>query len=153
MIQSETARINNWFEARYQDGLAMSPLTQTYLGMKDAQDQVDDVSQAALDEEYEMGQHWRAEMKKEFNFDRLDAQGKISYRLFDYDADISKATHEFEDHDYVFNHMSGPHTEFPTFMVNFHAVNDAERYVELYCPPRRNLALSWSISRPNAGQV
>ena len=33
-IQSETARINDWFEARYQDSLAMSPLTQTYLGMK-----------------------------------------------------------------------------------------------------------------------
>ena len=65
-------------------------------------------------------------MKKEFNFDRLDAQGKISYRLFDYDADISKATNEFEDHDYVFNHMSGPHTEFPTFMVNFHGVKTAE---------------------------
>ncbi len=131
-VQSETARINNWFAARYQDQLASSPLTQTYLGMKGAQDKVDDVSQAAIDEEYTIGQHWRDEMKKEFNFDRLDEQGKISYRLFDYDADISKKTHQFDDHDYVFNHMSGAHTEFPTFMVNFHSVDtleDAKAYI------------------------
>lgn len=125
-VQSETLRINDWFEDRYQDSLASSPLTKTYLGIKDAQDQVDDVSQAAIDEEYALGQHWTSEMKKNFNFERLDVQGKLSFRLFDYDAAMNKSTHAYLGHEYVFNHMSGPHTEFPTFMVNFHAVESAQ---------------------------
>ena len=131
-IQSETAKINDWFEARYQDGLTRSPMTQTYLGIKDGQEKLDDASQAALDEEYALGQQWLAGMKREYNFDRLDAQGKISYRLFDYDAAQSKRAHKFEGHDYVFNHMSGIHSDFPTFMVNFHAVSsvdDAKAYI------------------------
>ena len=131
-IENETAKINNWFEARYQDGLTRSPMTQTYLGIKDGQGKLDDASQAALDEEYALSQQWLSDMKREYNFDRLDAQGKISYRLFDYDASQSKRAHKFEGHDYVFNHMSGEHSSFPTFMVNFHGVSsveDAKAYI------------------------
>jgi uncharacterized protein (DUF885 family) len=131
-IQSETQRLNDWFAARYKEGLKRKPLTQTYLGLKEGQDKLDDVSQAALDEEYALKSRWLAEMKREYNFDRLDKQGKISYRLFEYNADIAAKTRKFESNDYVFNHMSGPHTYLPTFMVNFHAVNsveDARAYV------------------------
>jgi len=131
-VEVESKGINDWFEARYQDSLKRSPLTQSYLGIKDGQDKLDDVSQAAIDEEYALRQTWRTHMNTNFNFDRLDRQAKISYRLINYDADILGLDHKFDGYDYVFNHMSGPHTDFPTFMVNFHpvsSVEDAQAYI------------------------
>ncbi|PHR91015.1 MAG: DUF885 domain-containing protein [Robiginitomaculum sp.] len=131
-IQSESQQLNDWFAARYQDSLARSPLTQTYLGIKDAQDKLDDVSQAAIDEGYALEQNWLKDMKSTFNFNQLDAQAKISYRLFEYDTRESADAHPFKQHGYVFTHMSGEHTGFPTFMMNFHTVNsptDAKAYI------------------------
>ena len=125
-IRQETARINTWFDERYNENLARSPMTQTYLGMKTASDKLDDVSQAAQDEQYALQQLNVGKMKKEFKLNQLDTQGKISYRLYEYDAKTAQSEHEFEQHNYVFTHMSGPHTEFPTFMVNFHAVESKE---------------------------
>ena len=40
--------------------------------------------------------------------------------------------HGFADHDYVFQHMGGPHTGLPSFLMNFHAVKneaDARAYI------------------------
>ncbi len=131
-IQSESQKINDWFEVRYQDSLARSPLTQSYLGIKDAQDKLDDVSQAATDEEFALGQHLVVDMKGQFNLDRLDKQSKISYRLFEHAAQNDKANHAFGTHNYVFTHMTGEHTGFPTFMMNFHNVSsakDAKAYI------------------------
>jgi len=131
-IADESQAINDWFEARYQDSLKRSPMTQSYLGIKDGQSKLDDVSQAAIDEEFALRQTWRTQMNAGYNFDRLDRQAKISYRLVNYDADIADLSHKFGQHEYVFNHMSGPHSDFPTFMVNFHpvsSVEDAKAYI------------------------
>ncbi len=125
-VQIQSKEINDWFEARYQEDLASSPMTQTYLGMKQGLDKLDDVSQAALDQDYALGQKNVADMRAKFNIDNLDRQGKISYHLFEYQADVSSAAKKFESHDYVFNHMAGPHSQLPTFMVNFHAVESVE---------------------------
>lgn len=125
-VQSQSQEINDWFEARYQEELASSPTTQTYFGMKEGLDKLDDVSQAAQDEDYALAVQNVADMQAKFNLDNLDRQGKISYRLFEYNGDVYSATKKFESHDYVFNHMAGPHSEFPTFMVNFHGVDSVE---------------------------
>ncbi|HHL43295.1 MAG TPA: DUF885 domain-containing protein, partial [Hellea balneolensis] len=63
---------------------------------------------------------------------RLDKQGQISYRLYEYDGNIAKALHPYAYDDYVFNLMEGAHSDFPTFMVNFHKVKtpkDARNYI------------------------
>ncbi|MBL4853319.1 MAG: DUF885 domain-containing protein [Robiginitomaculum sp.] len=131
-IETQSQELNDWFAARYEEDLARSPMLQTYLGLKTSQDKLDDESQAALDENYAIEQQNITEMRKLFNLDKLDRQGKISYRLFEYNGDVSKTDHPYLDHQYVFNHMSGPHSNFPTFMVNFHKVEtieDARGYI------------------------
>ena len=47
--QSETERLNQWFETKYEEQLQQSPLQMTFLGRKDKYDQVDDTSIAAED--------------------------------------------------------------------------------------------------------
>ncbi len=125
-VQSQSQELNDWFEARYQEDLARSPTRQTYFGLKVGLDKLDDVSQAALDEDYALAMKNVADMQTRFNSANLDRQGKISYYLFGYNGDVYKVAKKFEKHEYVFNHMAGPHSEFPTFMVNFHAVQNVE---------------------------
>jgi len=142
-IETQSQELNDWFAARYEENLARSPMRQTYLGLKTAQDKLDDTSQAALDENYAIEQQNIAEMRKLFNLDKLDRQGKISYRLFEYNGDVSKTGHPYLGHQYVFNHMSGPHSSFPTFMVNFHKVEtieDAQGYIARLTAAKRYFA-------------
>ncbi len=39
--ETETERLNKWFEAKYEEQLQMSPLQLTFLGRKEKNDQID----------------------------------------------------------------------------------------------------------------
>ncbi len=132
LVQSESQRINDWFEKRFQDEVARSPMTQTYLGMKNGQAKLDDASQLATDENMALTKSWLDEMRHDFDLARLDDGSKLSYRLFEFAAEDQIAAHQYSDHDYIFQHMSGPHSDLPSFLMNFHAVNsvqDAKDYI------------------------
>lgn len=144
-IAQESRALNDWFEARYEDSLTRSPMSQTYLGQKTEQNKLDDASQAALDESIALSEQWLKDMRKRFDIDRLDDQSKLSYRLYEFATKDELASHKFNSHDYVFQHMSGPHSDLPSFMINFHSVGDAkdaasyverlvavERYIDQY---------------------
>lgn len=132
LIVKESQRLNDWFEARYEDQLARSPMSRTYLGMADGMDQLDDISQTAIDEEMALAESWLNEMRRDFDVDRLDEQSRLSYRLFEVDIEDQLATHAVSQKDYVFTHMSGPHTGLPSFLINYGKVEDvkgAEDYI------------------------
>ena len=44
--ESETARLNAWFDAKYEEALRFSPIQLTFLGRKDLNDKLDDFSEA-----------------------------------------------------------------------------------------------------------
>ncbi len=132
ILRQESAALNDWFEARYEDELARSPQTQTYLGISSSQDKLDDISTMALDEEAALRKSWLADMRRNFDIDRLDPQTRLSYRLYEYSAEDNLAQHEFAGHNYVFQHMNGPQTDLPTFLINFHSIEseaDAKAYI------------------------
>ena len=133
IMAAESQALNDWFEARFEDTLARSPMSQTYLGRKTAQDRLDAASQVSLDENAALADQWLKDLRKRFDIDRLDAASRLSYRLYEFAAKDELASHEFGNHEYVFQHMSGPHSDLPSFMINFHAVTDAKdaaSYVE-----------------------
>ena len=132
LIIQESARLNEWFAARYEEQLARSPMSRTYLGMSDGKDQLDDVSQIAIDEEMALAENWLNEMRRDFDIDRLDDQSRLSYRLFEADIEDQLATHAVSRNDYIFSHMSGPHSNLPSFLINFskvESVEDAQAYI------------------------
>ncbi len=131
-VEAHSQELNDWFQARYEDELARSPMTQTYLGMKDNQDKLDDASQLAADESAALSKAWLEEMRREFDIDRLNKQTALSYRLFEFATEDALESHKFSSNEYVFQHMSGPHTNLPSFMINFHSVEsveDAQGYI------------------------
>ena len=132
IVETQSQALNDWFEARFQDELARSPMSQTYLGKTTNQDKLDDVSQLAMDENAALQKAWLEEMRKEFDIDRLDPQTALSYRLYEFAAEDSLATHKFGQNEYVFQHMNGPHASLPAFIINYQSVKtlqDAQNYI------------------------
>ena len=132
LILEESQRLNDWFKSRYEEQLARSPMSRTYLGMTDGMGLLDDVSQSAIDEEIALAKSWLDEMRRDFDIDRLDEQSRLSYRLFEVDIEDQLAIHAVGNQDYVFSHMSGPHTGLPSFLINYSkvgSVKDAGSYI------------------------
>lgn len=134
LIAQESQALNEWFEARFEDDLKRSPMSQSYYNFdgKADQDKLDDASQLADDEAAALTEQWLADMRAKFDAAELDTQSALSYRLFEYDAADQLADHALADHHYVFQHMSGPHSDLPTFMINYHtidSVEDARNYI------------------------
>lgn len=120
--QSETERLNEWFEAKYEEQLMTSPLTLTSLGRKERYSEIDDVSEAASDAQYEWLKASVEELKASFDYDKLSDDAKISYDLWIYGYDVATANRPFQRRSYVFTQMSGPQSTFPNLLINFHNV-------------------------------
>tara|TARA_R110002072_G_scaffold12748_9_gene54586 strand:+ start:1348 stop:3213 length:1866 start_codon:yes stop_codon:yes gene_type:complete len=131
-VTDESARLNAWFEAKFLETVARSPMTQTYLGIKDDYGQWDDESDAHALGDLELQRAIVAEMKATFDFDKLDPQAKLSWRLAEYELSQAEAAFPFRSHAYVFNQMFGVQSGIPAFLVNQHKISslsDAEAYI------------------------
>lgn len=131
--ETESDRINAWFDEVFEANLARYPMYQTYLGRKTDYGEWNDASPEYDRESYEIGQAQLAFMRENFDFDALDENAQLSWRLFEYDAEREAEGRRWVDHGYTFTPRSGPHMNAPTFLINNHRVDtveDAEAYVE-----------------------
>lgn len=132
IIAEETARINAFFDAKYQESVARSPMQQTYLGIKTDYDKWDDASEAAEIEEMELFRAEIAEMQAEFDINNLDSQAALSYRLKEYQLEQAERSFAYRGNNLVFSQMRGQHSGIPAFLINQHRVtdvSDAEAYI------------------------
>lgn len=120
-IQAETDRINEWFEAKFEEQLAFSPLRQTYLGR--ATDEIDDFSIEAFDEQLEWQRASVAEMKDSFDYDLLTDEARMSYDVWEYQLRQAEAALPYRFHGYVFDQFSAVHALFPSMLITFHTVD------------------------------
>ena len=65
-IESESARLNQWFADKYAEELAWSPTTLTSLGSREKYDQIDDFSEKAADDFLRWQADTVAELKASF---------------------------------------------------------------------------------------
>ncbi|MEQ3746282.1 MAG: DUF885 domain-containing protein [Henriciella sp.] len=126
VTQAETARLNEWFETKYEEELQFSPIQMTFLGRDELQDQIDDFSIEAIDAALERSRANVAEMKSSFDYDKLTLEGKISYDIWVYQAEAAEASDKFRNNTYVFDQMQAIHSFFPQLLIAFHKVTDAE---------------------------
>jgi len=131
-IAAESVRLNAWFEQKFDEAVARDPMRQTYLGIKDRYGEWTDASEAFERAELEFQRAEIAEMKASFDFDRLDHQAQLSWRLAEYQLERSEAAFPFRGHSYTFNQMFGVQSAIPAFLINQHKVtsaSDAEAYI------------------------
>jgi uncharacterized protein (DUF885 family) len=132
VVEAETARLNEWFAARWDEQLARSPIQRTVLGRKDGYDEFDDFSEAAEDTQLEWRRRATAEMTATFDYARLTPEAKTSYDIWVYQLEQAERALPFRRHTYVFHQMQGPQAFLPQFLISFHRVDepaDMEAYV------------------------
>lgn len=129
---SETERLNQWFETKYEEQLQQSPLQMTFLGRKDKYDQIDDVSIEAQQKQLAWYAASVEELKSQFDYSKLTDEGQISYDIWIYQYNMQAEADKYRKHAYVFDHMQGLHALFPQILMNFHKVddlNDMQAYI------------------------
>jgi uncharacterized protein (DUF885 family) len=122
--ERETARLNEWLDARYEERLDFSPIQKTALGRKDDYDKLDDASESGQDAQHAWRRRTVDDLQQTFDYVSLTAEGKISYDLWVYGLAEAEAALPFRRRHYVFTQLDGPHTRLPQFLINFHRVDE-----------------------------
>ncbi|OFW98596.1 MAG: hypothetical protein A3E78_01730 [Alphaproteobacteria bacterium RIFCSPHIGHO2_12_FULL_63_12] len=131
-IAAESDRLNQWFDAKFEEQLDFSPIQRTFLGDKKDYDKIDDLSEAGEDAQLAWMRAAAAEMKSSFDYDKLSPEAKTSYDVWLYQLDRAEAAANFRRDQYVFTQMQGPQAFLPQFLIVFHKVDepaDMDAYV------------------------
>lgn len=121
---SESEKANDFFERVFQEHVQRNPETQTVLGIKTDYDKWNDISDARAKEDNELLKEHLKRLQKHVDFDKLDAQTKLSYRLFMDSAQTQIDMFKYRFHNYPVNQMRGLQSGMPAFMINMHRVSD-----------------------------
>ena len=124
-ILNESKKANDFFESVFNETVDRSPMYQTYLGIKKDYGKLDDISDEKEIREIEIAKANLARLKKEINFNALDEQTRLSYRLFVQNTNLAIEGFSYRFHNYPVNQMFGYHSELPSFMINIHQVTDS----------------------------
>ncbi len=81
-VEAETSRLNAWFDARHEELLQKSPIATTFLGRKDNYDRIDEMTEAAADEELAWRRHTVETLKRDFDYARLTPEAQTSYDIW-----------------------------------------------------------------------
>ena len=153
--QSETERLNEWFEAKYEEQLLRSPMTLTRLGRKERYDEFDDFTEAASEKQLKWQEQSVAELKSQFDYDKLTEDAKISYDIWVYQYEAAKAQQPYQRRAYVFTQMLGAHANLPNFLINFHRVDDVsdmQAYIKRISGLAKAISQLLERAKVNAGE-
>ena len=132
---SETERLNAWFQSEFEAEMALSPVSQTYLGMIDDLDAYgswDDPSEDAFRANLNREAARIRYMNENFDFNALSEDAQISWRFAEFIAENNAQQAEFYDHGFIFTQFFGPHTGLPSLLIGQHRIDNidhAEAYI------------------------
>lgn len=130
--EAETERLNAWFETKFLESISRSPMSATFLGSRENYDKWDDVSNAARDAEMEILRANVDEMREAFDPSTLNDQGKLSFRLAEYELERDEIADSWRGYNFTFSQMRGAHAGIASFLIGQHKVtskSDAEAYI------------------------
>lgn len=130
--ERETARLNAWLDAKYEEQLSFSPMSRGYAGQDRDNDKIDDMSEAAADRALAWQRKSVEDLKASFDRAALPADAQLSYDLWVYQYEDAAALAGFRRNAFVFNQMAGPHTSIPQFLMQVHGVDvpsDIDAYI------------------------
>jgi uncharacterized protein (DUF885 family) len=117
-------------DQKFDEFVNESPEFLTALGQKKFYDKLNDYTEA-----FEIKRKAKSEETlqalKSFDYNKLDAQGRLNYDLFKKDLEHEIADFIWKDYNFPFNQQYGIQTELPTFMMNMHQV-DSEQDLRAY---------------------
>ena len=130
-ISAEQQRLEDFFATTWEADLARYPASASYFGIKDQQDQWNDVSESFQLESLELTRE-RLAFLEGIDTSQLSPARQLSYRLYWLDLERTLAGGAFRHHRYVIHQFRGPHTSPISLLVNVHTIDseqDAEDYI------------------------
>ena len=95
------------FAVKYEEQLQNSPIMLTFLGRKEKYDQMDDMTKASEDKQLAWHAQTVEDLKSNFDYDELTPEAKISYDIWVYQYEQTKAGQAFDKNSYIFTQFSG----------------------------------------------
>jgi len=123
---TEDARLTAFLDAEFAQDLKLRPQLATRLGMKEGNDRLDDISDAAQLQRLEARRASVARMKAQFDRSKLSPSGQTNYDIWD--AELQRAELQYKFRRYqppFYSFLYSVHSELPNFMINTHTVTDA----------------------------
>lgn len=130
--EAEDARLNAFLDAAFDASTALSPEQTTSLGGKANYDRLDDYTGSTGEKRMQMAEATLAEMKRRFDPAKLGPQGKLSYRLYEFQVANQRRQYQWRDYSFPVSTNGSPAGEIPVFLLNQHKVGsvaDAEAYI------------------------
>ena len=121
---TQTECLNEWFDAKFEEQLAFSPITQTALGRKTDYDKIDDLSEDAQLEQLEWMRQATREMEANFDYDELTPAAQLSYDMWKFRLEQVERAWEFREQAYILHQMGSAQSGLPTFLLTQHTVQD-----------------------------
>ncbi len=132
-VQTEDQKLSAFFQAIFERNVANSPIFQSQLGMKtEAYGTWDDFSDTETIRQYEEVIDDLERLRTTIDYDALNEQSRVSYRIFEFLQERTIRDHPYRFHGYAFSTMNNPVTFPVTFLQNIHSVgsvSDAEAYI------------------------
>jgi len=124
-VIAESKKANDFFEQVYNEKVDRFPEWQTYLGIKNDYGEWDGTSEEIELRELAITKENMKWLKSSIDYDLLDLQTKISYRLAIQNAEDAIRKFKYRHYNYPVNQMFGRHTDVASFLINMHLVTEA----------------------------
>ena len=122
----EDARLTNFLDAQFAQELKFKPQQATRLGMKEGQDRLDDISDAAERRALDWRRGSVARMQAHFDRASLSRDGQVNYDIWAMELDRAELGYKFRVYRPSFySFLYSVHGRLPDFMINTHTVQDA----------------------------
>jgi len=137
--ETESDRVNVFLDAAFKETLGRNPEWESELGFKEHYDEWNDLSEEKAEEDLALVKR-QLEVLRSFDSSRLDPATKLSFQLFERQAEDAIAHFPWRHYDYPVNPLSGVQADVPAFLINVHKIDsleDAEAYISRLSKMRR----------------
>ena len=132
-VEEHSKKLNDWLESQFEEEVAKSPKTQTYLGIKtEDYGKWDDISPKREVEDLERTKERLTYLKDSVDVSKLNKAASLSYKLMKQKLEDEVKYFDYRFYNYPVNQMHGMQAEIPAFMINMHRIenkSDAEAYI------------------------
>ena len=118
--------LTQWLDEQYETELQFSPIELTFLGRKERNDEIDAFTYSAFAEQLAWKTASVEQMQQLFDREQLTGDEQLSYDLWTYQLERMQQSEPFFYDGLVFDQMNGVQNFVPTFLINFHRVENAQ---------------------------
>tara|TARA_Y100000590_G_scaffold389126_1_gene463947 strand:+ start:544 stop:2379 length:1836 start_codon:yes stop_codon:yes gene_type:complete len=129
-IESESLKVNNFFEKRFNDYVDRKPMFQTRLGIKKDYDKWNDISPIAEKKEIDEVKRSLDWLIDSVDINYLDKPTLLSYKLYKQRIENQISDYRYRLYNYPLNQMYGMQSDIPAFLINMHKVSTKQDAID-----------------------